>query len=62
MELYPNLQIFHNRVPVELIEMIRENEKGQLWLVKPLFVEKPNETRVFRPSDRYSKLHTQRAI
>jgi hypothetical protein len=53
------LQIMHLGRAVELLEMESESERGQVWRVRPLFVENQTpEVITIRPTDRCSCLHT----
>ena len=53
-------QIFHNGTPVELLYRVDHDRHHETWRVRPLFVEAPDRTEQFRPSDRISFLHTIR--
>jgi len=54
-------QVFHNGIPVQLLYRIRQSEGGEMWRVRPLFVEGPDRNEHFRSSDRISFVHSIRA-
>jgi hypothetical protein len=56
------LQIFHNGKPIELLYRVGGDEVGQIWHVKPLFVEGPECDVTIYATDRCSRLHTQTAF
>jgi hypothetical protein len=37
------LQLFHTGVPVELVSLVEADAHRQVWLVKSLYVDDPNE-------------------
>lgn len=61
-ELHPGLQIIHNAEPLEVLWLERKNRAGELWMVRPLFVDLPDHLEVFRAIDSISYLHTSRRV
>lgn len=57
-DLCCGMQIFHNGKPVQLLYKTDSLADSEIWKVKPLFVEEPDHTELFEPSDRISFLHT----
>jgi hypothetical protein len=54
-------QVFHNGVPVQLLYRVSCLSDGEVWRVRPLFIEAPLREERFTCSDRISYLHTMRA-
>lgn len=59
MNLTTGLQVFHNGTPIELLHMLTSSTNGELWRVRPLFVEEPDRDVFILSSDRLRKLHSQ---
>lgn len=58
LELAVGMQIFHKGTPMELLYRIYAVDYGELWQVKPLFVEKDSHSEFFEPHDRITFVHT----
>ena len=54
-------QVFHNGIPVQLLYQVGQGKKYATLRVRPLFVESPDRSERFYPSDSISFLHTMRA-
>jgi len=54
-------QLFHNGVPVQLLYRVAHSKRGEIWRIRPLFIEAPDREDRFTPSDRISFLHTMKA-
>jgi len=54
-------QVFHNGIPVQLLYQVDQRKNYSTWRVRPLFVESPDRSERFYPSDSISFLHTMRA-
>jgi hypothetical protein len=58
----PGECIFHAGIPIELLHLLGSTVTGELWRVKPLFVDDQTPRDVFiRKGDHCSHLHTQKA-
>ena len=51
-------QLFHNGFPVQLLYRIAQEERHEIWRVRPLFVDGPDRNERFQQSDSVSYLHT----
>ena len=54
-------QLFHNGVPVQLLYRVAHSRRGEIWRIRPLFIEAPDREDRFTPSDSISFLHTMKA-
>jgi hypothetical protein len=54
-------EIFHNGVPVRLLQRTGRGRSHETWRVRPLFVEAPDRDERFSRSDCLSFLHSMRA-
>lgn len=50
----------HNGHAIELLHHVGNSEHGQVWRVKPLFVDEPERDTTIRPGDSCTRLHTGR--
>lgn len=53
------LQIMHLGRAIELLDLVTESERGQVWRVRPLFVDDQTpEIVTIKATDKCSGLHT----
>ena len=58
-DLRVGMQIVHNTRPVELLYKTDSLDGyGEIWKVRPLFVEEPDRTELFEPNEKVSFIHT----
>jgi len=58
-ELEPGLRLFLRGIPLELLYQVDADDRRQVWLCRPLFVDEPDRIEIFRPGVRYPLLHSR---
>ena len=53
--MIPGRMVMHNGRPVELLYQIC----GDVWRVRPLFVEEPDRDEYFRPGETLTDIHSR---